>query len=175
MDERVDQVTIVGGGDSGLLTGLALRQMNPGLEVSVVDDFDRDIPQVGKSTFREIQQILHGSLEIDEQRFVSEVKPVWKATVHFRDWCGYDAFHYPFDPATKFPGPHESDTYEQYYHWYDELYADPGHRSIGEEIAAQGKSPWHYAPQQNGYEKYEATAYHLATDRFNSLSPEEYA
>ena len=169
MGDRVERVVIVGGGDAGLLTAIGIRQMNPGIDVAVVDDFEREVPRVGKATFREILSLLHGSLEIDEQRFVKEVKPVWKASAYFRDWCGYDSFHYPFDPSTKFPSPNEADTYERYYYWYDELYADPDHRTIGEEIAAQGKSPWYFDPQQGNYDRYDAIAYHVDTDRFNGF------
>ncbi|MFB6073820.1 MAG: FAD-dependent oxidoreductase [Haloarculaceae archaeon] len=169
MGEQIDDVVIVGGGDAGLLTALGLRKMNPEISVSVVDNFDADIPRVGKATFREILPLLHGSLDIDERRFISEVKPVWKATAYFRDWCGYQPFHYPFDPATKFPNPHEANTYEQYYHWYTERYADPNHLTIGEEIADQGKAPWYYDPSQGAYEKYSEMAYHLDTERFNTF------
>jgi tryptophan halogenase len=73
MGERIEDVTVVGGGDSGLLAALALKQMNPGLDVSVVDNFGQEIPQVDKSTFLAIQHILHDNLDIDEQSFVEEV------------------------------------------------------------------------------------------------------
>ena len=169
MGTKVDDVLIVGGGDSGLLTALALRQVNPRMDVSVVDDFDQDLPRVGKGTFLEIHSLLHGNLDIDEQRFISEVKPVWKATVYFEDWCDSRPFHYPFDPGTKFPEADSPNAIQRYYHWYTDRYADPNHRSIGEELVEQGKSPWQYDPSQGAYDRYERIAYHLDIRRFNSF------
>jgi tryptophan halogenase len=44
MDTEIREVTIVGGGDSGLLAGLSLRRTNPDLDIRIVDDFQREIP-----------------------------------------------------------------------------------------------------------------------------------
>ncbi|WP_436928430.1 tryptophan 7-halogenase [Halosimplex halobium] len=169
MSERIEDVTVVGGGDSGLLAALALKQMNPGLDVSVVDDFGQEIPQVGKSTFLAIQHILHDNLDIDEQSFVEEVKPVWKASVYFRDWCGYDDFHYPFDQNRKFPNPDERDINEAFYFYYSDLHDSEDHQSKCEQLVAQGKSPWYFSPREGGNRKYENVAYHLNTERFNEF------
>lgn len=168
MNGELDDVTIVGGGDVGLLTALSIRKMNPGVDVSVVDDFQQDVPQVGKSTYREIQNILHGTLEIDEPRFVSEVKPIWKASVYFRDWCDAPTFQYPFDPPDKYPGPDTPNTVEHYYYHYDKLYDSPNHLTKCEEIVAQGKSPWYYGPDGD-LDRYDKVAYHLDTRRFNAF------
>jgi tryptophan halogenase len=166
-----DDVIIVGGGDVGLLTALSIRKLNPEMRVLVVDDFQQDIPQVGKSTYREIQNILHGTLEIDEPRFISDVKPIWKASVYFRDWCDYPAFHYPFDPPDKYPAADTPDAIEHYYYLYDELYDSPDHLTKCEEIVSQAKSPWYY--QSNGdLDRYDKVAYHLNTERFNSFLQE---
>jgi tryptophan halogenase len=168
MDDVIEDVTIVGGGDSGLLTALAIELMNPGIDVSVIDDFGRNVPQVGKSTYRSIGKILHDTLAIDEQRFVAAVKPVWKCTVYFRDWCDSE-FHFPFDVPVKFPNEDATDAVETCYYYYDELYDSPDHRTKGEEIVDQGMSPWHYSPREGRYKKYEHIAYHLNTERFNSF------
>lgn len=168
MNGKLDNVIIVGGGDVGLLTALSIRKMNPGMDISVVDDFQQDIPQVGKSTYRKIQNILHGTLEIDEPRFISEVKPIWKAAVYFRDWCDSPAFYYPFDPPDKYPESDAPNAIEHYYHFYDDLYNSPDHLTKCEEIVAQAKSPWYY--QSDGdLDRYEKVAYHLNTERFNSF------
>lgn len=169
MSGTVDDVLVVGGGDAGLLAALALRKLNPAIDVSVVDDFDAPNPQVGKASFLEIRSILHGTLGIDERRFIEEVKPVWKLTVYFRDWCDRPEFHYPFDPGRKFPSPNVPNSVERYYHWYEEGCRDPDHRTIGEEIAAQGKSPWHFDASTGEYDIYENVAYHLDTERFNGF------
>lgn len=167
MSERIDSVTVLGGGDVGLLTALALRQYNPGLDVEVIDDFSRDIPQVGKSTYKKITDILHQHLGIDEREFVTEVKPVWKASVYFRDWCDSESFHYPFDEAVKYPDEDRPDAVEWLYYHYSELYDSPDHRTANEERVEQRKSPWFYSPQQGGHDIYPHAAYHLNTERFN--------
>jgi tryptophan halogenase len=169
MDTVIREVTIVGGGDSGLLAGLSLRRTNPDLDIRVVDDFEREIPQVGKSTYHKITTILHEFLGIDEERFMSEVKPVWKGSVYFRDWCGYGPFHFPFDNVTKFPEEHTPRAAEHEYHYYETLYDSPDHRSKGEEIVEQRASPMYYAPESGRYRKYRYVAYHLNTERFNSF------
>ncbi len=168
MDERIDDVTIVGGGDVGLLTALAVRQLNPGVDVSVVDDFQQAVPQVGKSTYKRIQEILHGTLEIDETRFISEVQPTWKASVYFRDWCDRPEFQFPFDGAAKYPNANTPDALEHYYYHYDELYDSPNHLTRCEQIVAQDKSPWYY-DESGDLDRYDNVAYHLDTERFNGF------
>lgn len=168
MVNTIDDVLIVGGGDIGLLTALSVQKLNPRIDVSIVDDFSRPVPQVGKSTFPKIQNILHGTLEIPEPRFIEEVKPIWKASVYFRDWCDAPEFHYPFDPPQKYPNSDTPDSLEHYYYYYDELYRSPNHLTKCEQIAEQGKSPWHYG-SDGDLDRYERAAYHLDTERFNSF------
>ena len=165
---EIDDVTIVGGGDVGLLTALSVRQLNPEIDVSVVDDFQQDVPQVGKSTYREIQSILHETLEIEEPRFISSVKPIWKASVYFRDWCDYPAFQYPFDPPQKYPDPNTADALEHFYYHYDELYDSPDHLTRCEAIVSEGKSPW-YRGSDGDLDKYDDVAYHVDSERFNGF------
>jgi tryptophan halogenase len=93
--ERVDSITVVGGGDVGLLTALALEKELDSTEVVVVDDFEESVPEVGKSTLSYVVDFLLDSLEIDVTRLISEVKLAWKATVYFEDWCGRGPFHSP--------------------------------------------------------------------------------
>jgi len=168
MDDEIADVTVVGGGDVGLLTALSIRQVNPDVRVRVVDDFQREIPQVGKSTYREIQQLLHGSLGIDESRFISEVKPVWKASVYFRDWCGRPEFHYPFDPPDKYPSAGTPNALEHYYYLYEEAHASPDHLTRCEAIVDHASSPWFYGPNGD-LDRYDKVAYHLDTERFNTF------
>ena len=168
MDEELSEVVIVGGGDIGLVTALSIQKLNPGLDVTVVDDFSRQIPQVGKSTYKKIQSILHGTLEINEQRFIGEVRPIWKGSVYFRDWCDRPEFHFSFDPEDKFPATDTPDAIEHYYHHYEELYDSPDHLTRGESIVARGKSPWHF-DSRGDLDRYEKVAYHLNTERFNDF------
>ncbi len=169
MRDTIDEVTIVGGGDSGLLAGLCLQKLNPGLDISVVDDFERDVPQVGKSTYLRIYHILHDVLDVDEEQFVADVKPVWKASVYFRDWCGNRPFHYPFDGDRKFPSVGAPDAVERYYYYYDECYDSPDHRTRCEQMVDQRKSPYNFSPRTGELQKYTKFAYHLNTRRFNDF------
>jgi len=168
MDGELEDVVIVGGGDIGLLTALSVQKLNPKLAVTVVDDFDHDPPQVGKSTFKKIQNILHGTLDIDERRFIGEVRPVWKGALYFRDWCDCPAFHYPFDPEDKYPERDTADAIEYYYHHYANLYDSPDHLTKGEAIVDKEKSPWHFDAAGN-LDRYEKVAYHLNLKRFASF------
>jgi len=168
MRETLEDVLIVGGGDVGLLTAISLRQFCPRLDVRVVDDFDQEIPQVGKSTYLEIQSLLHNELDVEEPRFIQEVKPIWKASVYFRDWCGRDPFHYPFDSSDVFKGPDVRKTVEHYVYHYDRLANSPDHLTRCGQLVAQGKSPWFHG--QNGdLNRYGKCAYHLNTQRFNGF------
>ena len=167
MNDTVDDVVIVGGGDIGLLTGLCVRQLNHDIDVSIVDNFQQDPPQVGKSTFYKIVDVLHTFLGIDERRFIEEVKPIWKCTVFFRDWCGCEPFHYPFDLERKFPPSNTPKRFQFFYHLYKDRYADD--LTINEEIVAQGKSPWFFDVRQGSYQQYRPIAYHLDLERFNGF------
>lgn len=94
--DTIDTVAIVGGGDNGLITALLVKQLNPEIDVSIVDNFDEEQPEIGKSTVVYILHILHRVLDIDEDRFIKEVKPGWKFSIYFDDWCGNE-FYVPFD------------------------------------------------------------------------------
>ncbi|AGN01185.1 2-polyprenyl-6-methoxyphenol hydroxylase-like oxidoreductase [Salinarchaeum sp. Harcht-Bsk1] len=166
MSGTIDDVLVVGGGDIGLLTALGIQKQLPAVDVRVVDDFGTEVPQVGKSTYLDIQNILHGQLEIEEPEFIDEVKPIWKASVFFRDWCDTDAFHYPFDVSDTFKQPDTRNSSEHLVYYYDNLYDSDDHLTRCEQIVSQGKSPWYH--EQNGdLSKYTKCAYHLNTARFN--------
>lgn len=166
---RVENVLVVGGGDSGLLTALCLRKLHPDLELTVVDDFEAALPTVGKSTYADIKYVLHGFLEIPEDRFLADVQPIWKGSVYFRDWCGTGPFHYPFDDLQKYPADATPDCAERYYYLYDELFDDPERRTVCEAMVEEGKSPIYFQPRTGGYGKYRAVAYHFDTTRLNAF------
>jgi tryptophan halogenase len=169
----IEEVLVVGGGDIGLLTALSVRKLTPDLSVTVVDDFDADPPEVGKSTFREIVDVLHGLLDIPLDRFLREAKPLWKGSVYFRDWCGREPFHYPFDDAAKFPGHDTPNAVEQYALHYHELADDADYLTADEAMVEGGKAPIYYDPGQGGYttlgESGDQWAYHLDLRRFNAF------
>lgn len=83
MGDKVSSITVVGGGDAGFLAALALRKVNPDVDIAVVDDFGEPPTEVGQGTFQSIIPLLHDVLGIDEGRFLREVKPVWKASSYF--------------------------------------------------------------------------------------------
>ncbi len=168
MVDEIADVTVVGGGDSGLLTALCIRQLNPDVAIRIVDDVAASRPDVGKSTFQPIVDILHEFLQIDEAKFVEEVKPIWKASVYFRHWRDRPPFHFPFDTYKLFRTPPNDRLAEQQYYHYDTVHPDPDYRTVNGEMVEQGVSPFFFA--ENGdLDRYPAFAYHLDTDRFNAF------
>lgn len=161
--ETVDSITIVGGGDAGLMTALILKRVNSDVDITVVDNFDEDIPEIGKSTYVNIQRILHDVIGIDQKRFCSEVKPVWKASVYFEDWCGQGPFQVPFDhnmPPKSTP-PNQKGK-ELYYR-----YKTQNFHTLGRELAEEDKSPFVSVDGSNSWNLYDKVAYHLPVNRFN--------
>ncbi|WP_331232291.1 tryptophan 7-halogenase [Natronorarus salvus] len=169
MTQRIRRIIVVGGGDSGLLTALAIRKLNPDLDIRVIDDFEEEIPQIGKSTYWRILNILHDQLGIDMSRFIKQVKPVWKCSVYFRDWCGYPEFHFPFDISTKFPSKNTPKAVEYYQYEYLSPNMEPPRYTKNEEIVVQRKSPWVYDPKSSRTQLYRPVAYHLNLNRFNNF------
>lgn len=159
--EQAGTITFVGGGDAGLMTALIIRQLNPEVEITVIDDFEEDIPEVGKSTTTYILHTFHEFLDIDTRRFISDVKPIWKASVYFTDWCGRGPFHVPFDGFTLQPSTPSRRRFEV-------LYARHQHRefhTLGAEIAERGVS----AVMEESGNLYDQVAYHLSTNRLNTF------
>jgi tryptophan halogenase len=91
----IESIVVVGGGDAGLLTALALKKGLKQGDISVIDDFEEPIPAVGKSTLGNVVTFLHELLEIDTQRLWWEVEMSFKLSVYFEDWCGVKSFHSP--------------------------------------------------------------------------------
>lgn len=91
----IESIVVVGGGDAGLLTALALEKGLASTDIMVIDDFEESVPEVGKSTLTELVRVLHDSLDINSERLINNVKSAWKTTVYFKDWCGVEPFHSP--------------------------------------------------------------------------------
>jgi tryptophan halogenase len=131
--EEIESITVVGGGDAGLLTALALDRELDGVEVVVVDDSDESVPEVGKSTLSYVVTFLQDCLGIDIGRVIGEVKLAWKATVYFEDWTGLDPFHSPLGQALPITSddddaagpeinnltPSHEDEFHEFYHRYE--------------------------------------------------------
>ena len=93
--DPIDRITIVGGGDAGLMTALALEKGLDDPDIVVIDDFDESVPEIGKSTLTFVAYFLHNLLDIDRPRMIRDVKLAFKTTVFFEDWCGVGPFHSP--------------------------------------------------------------------------------
>ena len=155
---QVDSITVVGGGDAGLLTALALEKGLDDVPVTVIDDFEESVPEVGKSTLTYVPHFLHNLLEIDRKRMVGEVELAWKTTVFFEDWCGVGPFHSPLGEVLPIiervneqrrgqagpqAGPHALTTdHEQGFHEYYYRHEEGEYKTLYGEIAeTPGKTP----------------------------------
>lgn len=163
--DRVEDVLIVGGGDAGLLTALTVKQYHSDISVRVVDDFNQGIPQVGKSTYASIIDFLHNVLHIDENRFIREVKPVWKYAVHFEDWFGHAPFLVPFDMPEVLV--HES-TDVQFREWYYRYNHNEFH-TRSSELARQQRTPFVPEGPNGEIGRHTGVAYHLDLSKFNEF------
>jgi len=98
------------------------------VDLSVVDDFDRSTPPVGKSTLTSFVDFLHEVLDVDHGRLVTEVPVGFKTTVYFEDWCGVE-FHSPLgnslpavtpDSRPQATSPDPESEFHEYYYRYEE-------------------------------------------------------
>ncbi len=155
--DTVDTVIVVGGGDNGLVTALLLQQLNPEVEVSIVDNFDEEQPEIGKSTVVYILHILHNVLEIDEDRFITAVNPGWKFSIYFDDWCGNE-FYVPFDEYHILRSSDDPDSFGELYYRHEHQ----EYHTLCCELVDQRKTPF-----IGENDIFPQMAYHLNVNRTN--------
>lgn len=158
----VESVSVVGGGDSGLLAALLVQKFNPGVDVRIIDDFSTPVPDVGKSTYIDILELLHDVLGIDERRFLARVKPIWKTSAYFKDWGGHDPFHLPFDDESIIPPEAGEERFETFYYRHE----NKAFRTLDAELTERRKTP---LTEHDLDSKYDRIAYQLNTGRFNEF------
>lgn len=163
-DNQISDVLIVGGGDSGLMTALTLNEANADLEITVIDNFDEPVSNVGKSTISYIMHTFHEVLDIDRGEFVRNVKPVWKASIRFDDWCGHGPFQSPFDTPSLLPAEPSPQRFEELYYRYQQR----EFHTLGAELALSGRTPF-VETATGGLNRYDNVAYHLSTERLNTF------
>jgi tryptophan halogenase len=162
----VNNITVFGGGDAGLLSALLLNSYSPELDVRVIDD---GTPQtkIGKSTFKSFVSLLHDTLNIPPERFYAEAKPVWKISVYFEDWCGNDPFHVPFTNYVKNSPDSSRQFAQECYHRYenDLPLCDP----LVDVFAQNNLSPFFNIDSKGNQERFQHHAYHLNIHEFNDF------
>jgi tryptophan halogenase len=102
---RVRKVLVLGGGSAGLLAGLTLKRMVPGLEVELVRSSEIGVIGVGEGTTALFPAHLFGELGIPKERFYREAEPTWKQGIRFLWGERGDYFYdFGFQYDAKFPG-----------------------------------------------------------------------
>lgn len=92
----MNRVLIVGGGTAGLLAGISVRRLCPGMDVTVVRSVAMGHIMVGEGTFAATPRHLHEVLGIARQEFLAAVHPTLKLGIRFL-WGPRPYFDYPFN------------------------------------------------------------------------------
>lgn len=86
----------MGGGTAGYLAALALKQLHPDIQTTVIESSKIPVIGVGESTTTEIVPFLHKTLGINPERFFEEVRPTLKLGIRFEWGCPGD-YHFNFN------------------------------------------------------------------------------
>jgi tryptophan halogenase len=155
---QVDSVIVVGSRSAGTLTSLLLRHYNPEIDIQVIDDLDKPVPDIARGSIENLVELLHGLLEIPEDAFIRAVNPVWKCGADFRSWCGNPQFYVQFDDDSRFPVTEMSrDQFDEFYHRYQ----NQEFTSHNTECIEQQKTPI----SANG-SRFHPVAYHFSLARY---------
>lgn len=93
----MDKITIVGGGTSGWLTALYVRQLFPESDIILIKSTDVGILGAGEGSVPLLPTML-SSLKIDENELLNEVKGTFKLGISFENWKGDgDKYIHGFD------------------------------------------------------------------------------
>ncbi len=123
-DNRVRQVTVVGGGTAGWLSALALTSFlnrfneGPPIRVSVIESPKIPTVGVGEATVTGITRLMR-QLGLNESEFFKRCNASFKLSVRFADWARHDdgspkVFMHPFN----YPGMLEGHAPAYHFHKY---------------------------------------------------------
>ncbi|MEX2142167.1 MAG: tryptophan halogenase family protein [Pirellulales bacterium] len=96
MQNRIDNVLILGGGSAGFLAAITLRYRHPQLPVTVLRSKEIGVIGVGEATTIVLPQHLHDYLKLDLKEFYALAQPQWKLGIRFL-WGKRPFFDYSFN------------------------------------------------------------------------------
>ena len=96
MEGHISSIIVLGAGSAGLLAAISLRKKLPGaVKIEIVRSPKIGIIGVGEGTTPNFPAFLFDYLQLDEERFFDEVRPIWKRGIHFV-WGPRGEFPYAF-------------------------------------------------------------------------------
>lgn len=95
---RVDKVTVLGGGSAGFMAALALKIRIPEIGVRIIRSKEIGIIGVGEGSTVGLTDFLHRYLKLSPKKFHAEAQPTWKLGLKFL-WGPRASFNYTFGPG----------------------------------------------------------------------------
>ena len=135
MIDRVEQITIVGGGTAGWMTAMIVNSFlnaardGPGVAITVIESPKIPTVGVGEATVAGIALLL-SQLGIDEAEFIRRCNASFKLSVRFENWAVDGAgapidYHHPFNYPTFLAGVTPV-------HHYNRFGPHPGHSELAD-------------------------------------------